>query len=71
MTQKMKADFTVHNFGSILTLNPETTAARAWADENIGEDNGYQPWYPDAIIVESRFIDDLVEGIRADGLAVA
>lgn len=66
-----KLDFTIHNFGSILTLNPETDAARAWVDENIGRDNGYQPWYPDAIIVEPRYVAEIVEGLSAEGLSYA
>jgi hypothetical protein len=64
-------DFTIHNFGSILTLNPETDTARAWVDENIGRDNGYQPWYPDAIIIEPRYVAAIVEGIEAEGMSYA
>ncbi|MGH2506550.1 MAG: hypothetical protein ACRDHZ_03905 [Ktedonobacteraceae bacterium] len=62
-------DFTVQNEGSIVLLHPHTDAARSWVDENIGEDNGYQPMWP-TVVVEHRFIADIVNGIQMDELEV-
>jgi len=39
-------DFEVQNHGGIFLLIPQTASARAWIDDHIGRDNGYQPHYP-------------------------
>jgi hypothetical protein len=61
-------DFVAENHGSIFLLRPLTPAAKAWVEEHIG-DNGYQPYYP-TVVVEHRFIADIVHGAQADGLVV-
>jgi hypothetical protein len=63
-------DFEVQNHGGIFLLKPQTDSATAWVDEHIGEENGYQPYYP-TVVVEHRYIADIVAGIQGDGLAVA
>jgi len=55
--------------GSIHFLEPRTEAGRDWIDENIGPDNGYQPYYP-TVLVEHRYVRDVVAGMVADGLEV-
>ena len=65
----MKADFSVENYGSILLLRPLSTPAQNWIKENIGRENGFQPYYP-TVVVEPRYIGDILEGIHNDGLAV-
>lgn len=62
-------DFSVENYGSIYLLRPQTNLAREWVETNIGPDNGYQPYFP-TIVVEHRYIGDIVQGIQNDGLAV-
>ncbi len=62
-------DFEVQNHGSIFLLRPLTPTATSWVDEHIGSDNGYQPYYP-TVVVEHRYIADIVAGIQSDGLAV-
>ncbi len=63
-------DFVVENHGSILLLRPQNENAIAWVDDHIGSDNGYQPYYP-TVVVEHRYIADIVAGIQNDGLAVS
>jgi len=63
-------DFELQSHGSIFLLIPQSTSARIWVDDHIGKDNGYQPHYP-TVVVEHRYISDIVEGIRNDGLAVS
>ena len=63
-------DFEVQNHDSIFLLIPQTDSARNWVDDHIGKDNGYQPHYP-TVVVEHRYIADIVAGIQGDGLAVA
>jgi hypothetical protein len=64
-----RPDFLVENHGSIFLLRPQNESAIAWVDEHIGPDNGYQPQYP-TVLIEHRYIADIVQGIQSDGLAV-
>lgn len=66
---KIGPDFVIENHGSICFLRPMTRAARAWVEEHIG-DSGFQPYFPARVVVEPRFIADIVQGIHEDGLAV-
>ena len=63
-------DFLVENHGSIFLLKPQTDSATSWVEEHIGRENGYQPYYP-TVVIEHRYIADIVAGIQGDGLAVA
>ena len=63
------ADFLVQNEGTIFLLIPRTISAKTWVEQNIGKDNGYQPYWP-TVVVEHRYISDIVAGIQNDGLVV-
>ncbi len=65
--KKAKWDFRVEFHGAILLLVPLSKSGRAWIDKNIGADNGYQPYYP-TVVVEPRYLDDILGGIRKFGL---
>jgi hypothetical protein len=65
--KKTKWDFRVEFHGAIILLCPLTSPGCAWVQRHIGADNGYQPYYPTAII-EPRFIDDVLVDIRKQGL---
>lgn len=62
-------DFIAENHSSIFLLTPLTPAARAWVNEHIGSDNGFQPYWP-TVVIEHRYVADIVRGIQNDGLAV-
>jgi hypothetical protein len=64
------SDFAVENYGSIFLLRPKNEQAVAWVEEHIGQDNGYQPYFP-TVVVEHRFIADIVDGIQDAGMEVA
>lgn len=64
---KNTPDFTVNNHGSIVTLNPCSHAAQGWISENIPEDA--QRWCS-GVVVEPRYIQDIINGIEGDGLTV-
>ncbi len=66
---KEKDDFTVENHGSIVLVRPNTQAGIDWANDNIGKDNGYQPYWP-TMVFEPRCVENVVNGIRNDGLSV-
>jgi hypothetical protein len=62
-------DFKIENQGSIFLLRPLSDAAHRWVKEFIGEDNGYQPYFP-TILIEHSFICGVIDGIREHGLEV-
>ncbi len=62
-------DFSVENHGSIFLLHLHSDAAREWVEDYIGSDNGYQPYWP-TVVVEHRYMADIVRGIQNDGLVV-
>jgi hypothetical protein len=66
---KIQPDFVLENHGSIFLLKPLTPSAISWIEDHIGQDNGYQPYFP-TVVVEHRYIADIVAGIQNDGLAV-
>jgi hypothetical protein len=65
--KKTKWDFRVEFHGAIILLVPLTSSACAWANKNIGADNGFQPYWP-TVIVEPRYLDQILGGVRKCGL---
>ena len=62
------ADFVFHNHGSVFLLMPETDAARAWVEDHTDHRRQY---FGGAVVVEHRYIADIVMGATMDGLRVA
>ncbi len=60
-------DFSLSDHGSIVLLHPLTFAARAWVEEHIDPD--HQEW-AGSVVIEPRYVLDIVRGIEADGLEV-
>ena len=65
--KKIKWDFRVEFHGAIILLVPLTRSGCVWANKNIGADNGFQPYWP-TVIVEPRYLDQILGGIRKSGL---
>ncbi len=61
----METDFTVQSEGSIFLLRPNTAEAKEWCDEYLPE-NAMR--WADSIVVEYRYIIDMVDGIAQSGL---
>lgn len=61
-------DFSVETHGSIFLLRPLSDAACDWIAEHIPEDAQF---FGDAIVVEHRYIADIVNGAINDGLRVS
>lgn len=61
-------DFTVENHISVFLLRPNTVAARKWVTDHIPSD---ALMWGDALVIEPRYIADIVEAIVLDGLSVA
>lgn len=60
-------DLFVQNEGSIFLLRPLTDAGREWIAEHIPED---AQMFGDAVVVEHRYINNIVTGAQRDGLTV-
>lgn len=68
METNQTADFLVENHGSIFTFTPQNEAAFDWADEHIQAVGQFIGQH--SIVVEHRYIRDIVDGAIADGFIV-
>lgn len=62
------ADFLLVDHGSISTLKPLTPEAEAWIDEHIDPE---AMMMGTAIVIEHRYVGDIVEGLTNDGLTLS
>jgi len=60
-------DLLVQGHGSIFLLQPASCRGRRWIDDHVAA--GREEW-AGAVVVEARFITDIVAGALADGLEV-
>jgi len=59
-------DIVVENHDSVLLLRPISTAGKNWLDNKIQD-----PQYlGSAVVVEPRFLENVVYGIQGDGLEI-
>jgi len=65
----MPVDFFIENHFSIYLLRPITASARGWLENNLDVAGSFQPYWP-TVVIEHRYVDMILEGIRDDGLAV-
>lgn len=49
-------------------IEPLSPAGRKWINEHVSKE-GWQPYWP-TIIIEHRYLDDLLEGAANDGLSI-
>lgn len=63
-------DIRVENHGSVVLLALCTEAAREWAEEHMSHE-GFQPYLPEMLVVEPRYLNDIVAGAREAGLEVS
>lgn len=62
-------DFALQNHGSICLLQPLTVEAQAWLDDYVITDE--TQFWGCAVVVEPRYVEDLLNGIMGDGLTVS
>jgi hypothetical protein len=67
MTSTAQADFEVSGGGSLYILTPLNSDARQHLEENISEES---QWWAGGVAVEWRYIQPLVENLRAEGYVV-
>ena len=65
---KSSSDFLCENHGTIFLLIPRTTPAKTWVGENLPED---RMTLVGDVVVEWRYIADIVRRAMTDGLVVA
>jgi hypothetical protein len=58
-------DFSLQNEGTIFLLRPLSPAARTWTDDHLPAD---ATRFGPSIVVEHRYISDIVNGAQDDGL---
>jgi len=63
-----QVDFRVGGGGTIFMIEPRTPQAKKWVQENVPLENWQ--WLGPRFSVEHRYVVDLIEGIRNDGLTV-
>ena len=61
-------DFHLIDHGSICILRGATDAAREWMDEYLPED---ALTWAGGVVIEPRYVDDIVSGLLADDLTIA
>jgi hypothetical protein len=62
-----KLDVAVEDHGSLWLFRPLTEDAKIWIDDNVQD---AALWFGGALAVEARFVQEMVEGMLADGLEV-
>ncbi len=65
--RKTGPDVWVINHGSIALLYLNRRAAREWVAANVSDEAQF---FGGALVVEPRYVADIIAGMRADGLEV-
>lgn len=60
-------DFTIENCASVILLRPLTPVAKQWLTDHMPDDAQY---FGDAVAIEPRYLEDVVDGLTNDGLTV-
>lgn len=61
-------DFSVQNHGTLVSLWALTEAAQSWVEEHLPADRLTRGKF--VTVVEPRYIDNIIDGIRDDGLEI-
>ena len=59
-------DLIIEDHGSLSILRPATEDGRAWVDDNIFSDPGVAVTWDGNVVVEHRYVRDIVEGALRD-----
>lgn len=60
-------DLEVRNEGTLFLVDPRTDRGARWIGEHVADDATF---WGQSLVVEHRYIADLVSGAQADGLRV-
>jgi hypothetical protein len=62
--------FELQNHGSLFVLRPLDSIAKAWMNEHLPVGSPETQFWGDAIVIESRYVAPIVDGIIGDGLVL-
>ncbi len=62
-----RPDFLLADHGTIFLFQPITALASSWVREHLPPDS---PRFGSSVVIEYRFVADIITGIRNDGLVV-
>lgn len=64
--------FRIENHGSIVLIQAEDDAAKAWIDEHVDQIEGFQPLLQSqyAIVCEPRYVESFTQTLEAEGMEV-
>lgn len=60
--------FDIENHGSICLIRPMTPDVDEWLRANVDPE---AQWFGNALVVEPRYVGDLVEGLVAEGFVAS
>ena len=63
-------DFKLENHGSLFLLQPLSSTAKEWMNQNLPVDSPETQFWNEAIVIEPRYISSIVDGIVGDGLVL-
>jgi hypothetical protein len=61
-------DFDFNDHGSICLLTPLTPKASCWVEDHLDPDG--MTWGQCSVVIEPRYVQDILDGIADDGLTV-
>lgn len=61
-------DIVVNDQGTIVMFSPQTEFGRNWLKENTRSESWQ--WLGDALAVDHRMAQDIIEGMQADGIII-
>ena len=62
-------DLIFENCGSLFLIRPVSQTGQLWLDENVGDENTLT--FGGAVVCEPRYVEAILLGAQADGLAVS
>lgn len=60
--------FDIENHGTIVLIRPLTPDVREWLQAHTDEE---AQWFGGSLVVEPRYLGDLVEGLVAEGFVIS
>ena len=66
--RRHRVDVRIEHHGSLFLMRLQTRAASQWVQENVSQD---ATWFGEALVVEPRYVGDLVDAMKLDGLSLS
>lgn len=60
-------DAIVENHGSVYLIRPSNSDAMVWLESHTSND---AMWWAGALVVDHRYVNDIINGMISDGLVV-